>query len=210
VVERQIVVNNTTATTFSNAWSDVVHGKPILVSATPWSGWTSVTYSLPPASDERTVSISLYTPGTNATLPANIEMNWTFLHLTPSSLLPVAGNLGAAWSVGIELFLVGVVTATGGYFMGRFTIRRLGVRPNMSKVLRALVLGVVYYLFLLYWDWSGVMWNLGGLSSYLAVGLPAFLVSWVLSIPDGPFQRVKVRQHLPDVTDAFADLGGGR
>lgn len=195
--------NNSTIVSSIPYWADDVH-HPVTISDTPWT-WASVTYDLPPAPELRNVTISLMSNNSSVA-----SVSWTFLHLTPASLLPINGNIGAAWSVSIELFLVGTVTATLAFLVGRVTIQRLGVKPNMKKVGLALIGGIVYYLILIASDWSGVTWDLGSLASYVAVAVPAFVVTWLVGIPMGESWYVKARRHLPDVADQFEDRGGGR
>ena len=192
------VVNNTTVAVTTPIRADVVT-TPITVSAVPWY-WSSVTVNLQPTSVTKTVNVTL----------VNSTASLSFLHLTPASLLPILGSIGQQWSVGVELLIVGTVVAAIGFLAGRVTIRRLGVRPAMNKVAMGYMAGLGYYLMVLFSDYSGVTYALGGAASYVMVAAPTFVAAWLIGIPEGESKTIKLRRHLPDVAGVFDDKAGGR
>ncbi len=173
----------------------------VSVPTVPWN-WTSVTVNLPSAPDTKDVTITL--TGNNTT---NGTVIATFFHLTPSSLLPEIGSIGGAWSLGIELLILGVLTAFVGFGMGRWTGVRMGMRGSFRKILIAVLGGLAYYVLIVVSDWGGVSWHLGGAGSYVMVLAPVFVISWVVSSPKGESKLTLAKRYLPDEWSEFRDFG---
>jgi hypothetical protein len=178
-----------------------VENEYVSVPTVPWN-WTSVTLTLPSAPDLKDVTITLADNNT-----ANGTVLTTFYHMTPSSLLPINGSIGEAWSLGIELLILGVLTSFVGFGMGRWTGSRIGYRGSIRKPIIALLGGVAYYVMVILSDWGGVSWHLGGAGSYVMVLAPVFVVSWIVSIPMGECKLALAKQNLPDVWSEFRDYG---
>lgn len=192
------VVNNTTVAVSVPIRADVVT-TPVTVSAVPWY-WSSVTVSIPSTTTVRSVNITL----------ANCANSLSFFHITPPSVLPILGNIGQQWGLGVGFLVVGTGVAAVGFLVGRVTIRRLGVRPALPKVAMGFLVGLGYYVMVLMSDYSGVSYALGGAASYVMVAAPCFVGAWLVGIPEGESFAVKFRRHLPDVAGEFTDKAGGR